>query len=188
MREHGSVPSWAGYDYTTPDGKDLVEFHVDDCVSFSKLLNETEESGGERSKLFINASTTIIDQWAEDGMFVDKNVPSKSVYEYLSLTGVKMTEVHALHFKDDVTTKKKLKIAMLNHGLFFHSSVQAALVVFGQDEAIFKQYTLMLKIWLGRGGNQPLRPKDDGLVLIISAFKYRDFGFGFELSKEQLEK
>ncbi len=69
-----------------------------------------------------------------------------------------MTEVHALYFKDDATTKNKVKIAMREHGFFFRSSVWPALVVFGQDEAIFKQYTLMLKIWLGQGVKQPLGP------------------------------
>jgi hypothetical protein len=36
------------------------------------------------------------------------------------------------------------------------------LIVFGQDECIFKQFLFMYKFWIGRKGERPLLPKDEG--------------------------
>ena len=47
---------------------------------------------------------------------------------------------------------------------------------------------MTLKIWLGRGGKQPLRPKDDGMGLMVSAMKGRELGFGYKLTAEELAK
>ena len=83
------------------------------------------------------------------GMFEEENNPSTSNagYEYTSHGGVPYMEVHALNFKDDDSTCNKLKQCMLQHALCFNESVQQPLLRFGQDEAIFKQYIMMLKIW-----------------------------------------
>jgi hypothetical protein len=62
------------------------------------------------------------------------------------------------------------------------------LVVFGQDECIVKQYRFTQKGWKGPNGKQALIPKDDGLGVMISAFVSREFGFGFELTTEQLQE
>jgi len=104
----------------------------------------------------------------------------------MSLEGIPMTEVHALHFKDDDNTRAKLVQLLDDNNLAFSHSVRQPLIIFGQDEAIFKQYLMQLKVWLGRGGKQPLRPKDDGQGLMVSAMKCREFGFGFDLTPQQL--
>ena len=43
LREKKPVPKGAGCDYTNMNGDKMVEFHVDDCKSFSKLMNEETE-------------------------------------------------------------------------------------------------------------------------------------------------
>ena len=95
-------------------------------------------------------------------------------------------EVHALYFKDDDDTRNKLKQSIHDHALFFNFSVRNPLLIFGQDEAIFKQFIMTLKIWLGRGGKQPLRPKDEGIGLMASAFKGRALGFAMKMIEQQL--
>ena len=60
------------------------------------------------------------------------------------------------------------------------------LIIFGQDECIFKQYVFKKKAWHGPNGETALVPKDEGQGLMISAFVSRDYGFGFELSSYQL--
>jgi hypothetical protein len=36
-------------------------------------------------------------------------------------------------------------------------------------------------MWVGRNGERPLLPKDDGLGLMYSVFQSREFGFDFVL-------
>jgi hypothetical protein len=62
------------------------------------------------------------------------------------------------------------------------------LLMFGHDEAIFKQYLLTKKAWSGPNGETVLVPKDDGQGVMISAFQSRELGFGMELTKDQLDE
>ena len=76
LRANEHVPDDAGYEYTTKDGEEMVEFHVDDCKSFSAKMNSTTKYGGQLSKLFINAPTSLVNDWKNDDMFVGENEPS----------------------------------------------------------------------------------------------------------------
>ena len=62
------------------------------------------------------------------------------------------------------------------------------LIMFGHDEAIFKQYLLTKKAWYGPDGISVLVPKDDGQGVMISAFQSRELGFGMVLTKGQLDE
>ncbi len=62
------------------------------------------------------------------------------------------------------------------------------LIMFGHDEAIFKQYLLTKKSWYGPYGMSVLVPKDDGQGVMISAFQLRELGFGVKLMQEQLDE
>ena len=61
-------------------------------------------------------------------------------------------------------------------------------MIFGQDEAIFKQFSSMWKAWSGPGGLKAIWPKDDGIGVMVSAIVSREFGFGVEWSLELQEK
>jgi hypothetical protein len=89
-----------GYSYTTDEGKDMVEYHVDDCKELFQRAQELFDFGGALSI-----------RWLED--------------------------------KERDQSEKPL-------------------IIFGQDKAIFKQYLLNLKHWIGRKGERPLVPKDEG--------------------------
>jgi hypothetical protein len=54
------------------------------------------------------------------------------------------------------------------------------LIIWGHDEAIFKQYLLTKKGWVGPNGEIGLTPKDEGMGLMISVMQCREFGFGLE--------
>ena len=54
---------------------------------------------------------------------------------------------------------------------------QKPLIIFGQDECIFKQYTFSKKAWRSPDGALPLIPKDEGAGIMISAFISREFGY-----------
>jgi hypothetical protein len=62
------------------------------------------------------------------------------------------------------------------------------LMIIGQDECIFKQYSLVKKSWSDPDGMRPLLPKDDGRGLMISSFVSRELGYGYNLNSEQLDK
>jgi hypothetical protein len=62
------------------------------------------------------------------------------------------------------------------------------LIIWGHDEAIFKQYLLTKKGWVGPNSEIGLKPTDEGMGLMISAMQCCEFGFGLEMSREQLEK
>ena len=61
-RKNRNVPEEAGYEHALPSGEQIVEFHVDDCRSFSTEMNATTKFGGELSPLFINAPRALIDE------------------------------------------------------------------------------------------------------------------------------
>jgi hypothetical protein len=63
------------------------------------------------------------------------------------------------------------------------------LVILGQDECIFNQYMMKPKNWIDTiSGRRPLLPKSQGATLMVSAFQCREFGFGMELSEDDLFK
>jgi hypothetical protein len=62
------------------------------------------------------------------------------------------------------------------------------LIGFGQDESILKQYAFTTKAWTAPDGTRGLIPKDEGAGVMISAFVSREFGFGIDLSNEDLTR
>jgi hypothetical protein len=62
------------------------------------------------------------------------------------------------------------------------------IIIFGQDECIFKQYAFTKKAWLSPSGKSAMMPKDEGLGEMISAFVSREFGYSYELTQEELKK
>lgn len=59
------------------------------------------------------------------------------------------------------------------------------LIIISQDEAIFKQYLFRVKRWQ-IGKTRAAMPKDDGAGVMISGFQSREFGFGLEMSVDDL--
>ncbi len=45
------------------------------------------------------------------------------------------------------------------------------LIIIGDDECIFKQYSLSKKYWVAPDGQQVLVPKDEGQGVMVSAFQ-----------------
>lgn len=184
-----NVAPTAGYEYTALDGETYVEFHVDDCSSFKKIMAvEGNRLGGDRSCLFIQTTKTIVTQWEEDDMFDEHCQPKVAGYEYKDDNDEDMVEVHARHFIDSDETRHKLHASMIANGIQFNQSLRNALIIFGQDEAIYRQFMMNSKLWAGRGGKQTIRPKDPGQGLMISAIKSRAFGWIRELSDEDMVK
>jgi hypothetical protein len=58
----------------------------------------------------------------------------------------------------------------------------------GHDEMMMKQYLLTKKAWHGPNGKIGLVPKEEGISMMILAFQSREFGFGMDLSEEDIRK
>jgi hypothetical protein len=63
-----------------------------------------------------------------------------------------------------------------------------ALICFGPNECIFKQFVLTSNAWKSPNGEIAPVPKDDGAGTMISAFQSRELGFGMHLFVEQLKE
>ena len=61
-------------------------------------------------------------------------------------------------------------------------------VILGQDECIFKQYSFTHSSWKHPDGTTSLIPKDDGQGVMISAFCSRKFGFGMVAKNVDLHR
>ena len=62
------------------------------------------------------------------------------------------------------------------------------LMIFGQDEAVFNQYSMNNLQWVGPNGERALLPKTAGCGIMVSAFQSRELGFGVSISSEELEE
>jgi hypothetical protein len=64
--------------------------------------------------------------------------------------------------------------------------LEKPLMILGQDECIFKQFTLTTKSWTDPDGTRSLLPKDDGQGVMVSSFVCRELGFGYKPTPQQL--
>lgn len=62
------------------------------------------------------------------------------------------------------------------------------MIIFGQDECMYKQFIFQNKCWTGPDGQTPFTPKDEGQGLMVSGFVSREYGFNWKLDETQLKK
>ena len=62
------------------------------------------------------------------------------------------------------------------------------LIIFGQDECIYKQFIFCNKCRMRPKGESQLTPKDEGEDLIVSGFVSREYEFDWKLIEQQLQK
>ena len=58
------------------------------------------------------------------------------------------------------------------------------IIIFGQDDCIFKQFSMSGKQWYRPNKETYIVPKDDGMGIMISAFQSREFGFGLKITEQ----
>ena len=62
------------------------------------------------------------------------------------------------------------------------------LIMFGQDECIFKQNTFSKKAWTNHEGVMSLIPKDEGAGVMIPAFVSRELEYGTVMPEDKFNK
>ena len=67
LRDSKGVPEGTGFDYTTTDGIEMTEFHVDGNKQFAKIVNQQERFGGKLISLYIQVPAALKKKWKNDG-------------------------------------------------------------------------------------------------------------------------
>ncbi len=60
------------------------------------------------------------------------------------------------------------------------------LIIFGQDESVFSQFSFNGTQWVGPSGERSILPKNDGIGVMVSAFQSKEFGWGVDITEEQM--
>ena len=91
-------------------------------------------------------------------------------FHYSDHDGTSMVEYHADNFdtSPDLPMGGNCSVRKKND--------EQTVMIFGQEEAIFKQFLLNIKMWTGPNGERPLLPKDEGSGVMISSFITREHG------------
>jgi hypothetical protein len=119
-----------------------------------------------------------------NALVLEGNITADSGYCYKTDDGIDMVEYHvdASYIFDE-----RLSLLPFGGNLSIRKPVDSRAVIFvGQDEAIFKQFLFLMKMWVGPNGERPLLPKDEGTGTMISTFICREHGLIREISPEIL--
>lgn len=129
----------------------------------------------------LNASRWIQVSRAASKLLEDQGFVAKSCgYNYTDEHGSEMVEYH-------VDASDKFPPLPMGGNLSVRKSANAPTVMFiGQDEAIFKQFLFLSKMWTGPNGERPLLPKDEGAGVMISSFISREYGLLQKLDERTL--
>ena len=103
----------------------------------------------------------------------------KNVFYEFEVDGKKIREYHVDTHQSFCNLELKKSIRS--------TSIRPILMI-GQDESVYKQYSFSRKCWFGPDGETKLLPKSDGYSRMVSAFVSRDFGLGIKLSKDELKQ
>ena len=84
------------------------------------------------------------------------------------------------------------KYAIKKYGEFErNTSVRNTLkpvIILGQDESIYNQFSFGCKQWVGKKGERAFLPKSGGAGVMISAFQAREVGWGLKLTPEMFRR
>ena len=171
-----------GFKYSTRRKTYYVDGHErPDNVEYRKLYIQRYFRNERRCFRWISLPIDEAEKLELEDEFFDKEIG----YKY-QVDGLTLIEYHV----DDHPTFQ-YKCRHLEFG--GHLSVrkkehEKPLILIGQDESIFKQYTLSPKQWNLPDGSSAPNPKDDGHGVMLSSFVSRDFGYGHDLTTTQLEQ
>jgi hypothetical protein len=122
---------------------------------------------------------------AESNLLKEKGLINNELagYCYKDSNGVDMVEYHV----DNCEKIKTLELPPHGGNLSVRKPVdRPPVMIIGQDEAIFKQFLFVSKMWTGPNGERPLLPKDEGAGVMISSFICREHGILREIDEHIL--
>ena len=104
-------------------------------------------------------------------------------------TGVNMKQMVEMHVDNHECLQR---LANEKYGKFGGNvSVRSSgkpIIVIGQDESIYNQFAFGSRQWVGAAGERAFLPKSESAGVMVSAMQCSEFGFGMELTDEELTK
>ncbi|KAI2506094.1 hypothetical protein MHU86_8325 [Fragilaria crotonensis] len=131
-------------------------------------------------------------RWLQMTLTESKELESKGSitkncgFNYIGDDGIDMVEYH---IDASYEFEERLQFLPFGGNLSVRKPIGSkTVIVLGQDEAIFKQFLFVTKMWVGPSGERPLLPKDEGTGTMISTFVCREHGLIREISAEILDE
>ena len=119
-------------------------------------------------------------------LIADGNVLPQQGYQYVDDQQQLMTEYHVDDWEGFHERMEPIEFG--GNLSVRRDKEKKPIIILGQDECIYKQFLFKHRHWIGRNGERPLLPKDEGQGIMLSAFQSREFGFGFrKLTESELE-
>ena len=117
-----------------------------------------------------------------NALVLSDKITAGSGFGYKTDDGIDMVEYHV---DASYVFDERLSLLPFGGNLSVRKPIDTKAVIFvGQDEAIFKQFLFLMKMWVGPNGERPLLPKDEGTGTMISTFVCREHGLIREISYE----
>jgi hypothetical protein len=112
-------------------------------------------------------------------------IPKNSGFRYQDENGNSMVELY-IDFCHHFAERANKETEYRGWVSIQKAEEEPALMMFGHDECIFKQFYTTNKSWKASNGETLLMPKDDGQGVMISAFQSSEFGVGRQLTEQEL--
>ena len=99
-----------------------------------------------------------------------------------------MLEVHMDDIPDEIKKEQYESLPTPQMSVRRKDLQRKPIILIGQDESVFHQYLVGVRHWKGPKGERPLLPKSEGDGYMVSAFQSRTFGFGRDMTVDELAK
>ncbi len=123
-------------------------------------------------------------------------VPGKG-YNYDTINGEKMVEFLVINIPEinitDNKTENKIcteieeECPFGSNLIVCKDPIEKPPLPFGHDECILWQFFFTVLAWVGVKEELQIIHKDEGFGIMVSSFQSREFGFGFELTIDDLK-
>mmetsp|Transcript_27620 Transcript_27620/g.59008 ORF Transcript_27620/g.59008 Transcript_27620/m.59008 type:complete len:743 (+) Transcript_27620:485-2713(+) len=129
-------------------------------------------------------------RWVQMPVSLFEDLPERSEilhsgYTYTGIDGHAMIELHVDDHEclQDYANEKYGKFG----GNVSVRITGKPIIIIGQDESVYNQFAFGSKQWVGKAGERAFLPKSNGAGVMISAFQSREFGFGMELTADEMK-
>ena len=111
---------------------------------------------------------------------IPKDLHSDHEYELEDRTKMHEFHVDSCRFLQDLADKHP-QTGKFGGCMSVRANNLKPIMILGQDECVFHQFSLVSKQWVGAEGQRALMPKSEGAGLMVSAFQSRELGLLYDI-------